>query len=95
MYNQINEINEKNDNFDVIVDQKIAFERVFRSEDGEKILTVIANQCLPNLGQFESDTHKMAFDQGKLNVFILMLKLANIQMESFLKKYQILQSTQV
>ena len=92
MYNQTNE---KNDNFDVIVDQKIAFERVFRSEDGEKILTVIANQCLPSLGQFEHDPYKMAFEQGKLNIFLLILKLANIQMESFLKKYQILQSTQV
>lgn len=92
MYNQINE---KDKNFDAIVEQKMAFERVFHSNDGEKVLTVIANQCLPQLGEFESDTHKMAFNEGKRNIFLLLLKLANIQMESFLEKYHSLQTPKV
>jgi hypothetical protein len=68
------------------VEQKVVFERVFRSTDGEIILGVLSDQCISEMGVYEPDSHKVMFNEGKRNIFLTILKLASISVEDFLKK---------
>jgi hypothetical protein len=71
----------------ILLEQKMVFERVFRSPDGEMILGVLADQCIPEIGIYDPDSHRAAFNEGKRNMFLTILKLASISMEDFLKKF--------
>jgi hypothetical protein len=72
----------------VIVNQKLAFERVFKSTDGQVVLAVLANKCIPDIGEYEPDPYRMAYNEGQRNMLMTILRTASIEMEDFLKKYE-------
>lgn len=88
-YIPINTVNEKEK---IAKEEKVCFERVFRSTDGEVILKVLGNNCMPDMGYYEPDSHKMAFNEGKRNIFLMLLRLASIPIDDFMKKYEILKA---
>ena len=75
---------------EIINEQKLAFERVFKSTDGETILYVLGNRCIPEMGMYEPDPYKMAFKEGQRNILLTILKTASIRMDEFLKKHDLI-----
>lgn len=66
--------------------QKDAFEKLFQTEDGKSVLTVLYKLCMPSIGEYESDTHKAAFNEGQRSVLMQILKLANISKDVFFQE---------
>jgi hypothetical protein len=69
------------------MNQKVCFERVFHSSDGQIILEVLANECIPEMGAYDPDSHRVSFREGKRNLFMTILKLSSLSMENFVKMY--------
>lgn len=67
---------------------KLAFERVFKSTDGQVILSVLGGECIPEIGKYESDPYKMAYKEGQRYMLMKILSLSNIEMEKFLNMYR-------
>lgn len=78
----------KNKNDKHLEEIKRSFESVFNSPEGNVVLTQIANQCLPSLGVFTDNTQRLSFENGKINIFMFILRMSNIPFEFFLKQYQ-------
>lgn len=69
------------------IEEKTSFERVFSSADGAIILNVLANECIPEMGVYDPDSHRASFREGKRNLFMTIVKLASLSMENFVKMY--------
>ena len=70
---------------ELIKERKLAFDRVFKSKDGETILYVLGEHCLPEIGKYEPDPYKMAFKEGQRNMLFRIANLANIEIQELLK----------
>jgi hypothetical protein len=69
------------------IEQKACFERVFNSPDGQIILKILANECIPEMGIYDPDSHRVSFREGKRNLFMTILKLSSLSMENFVKMF--------
>jgi hypothetical protein len=75
------------ENKQIILKQKMAFERLFQSAEGKLILKILADKCIPHMGTYDPDMQRVAFREGQRNVFLTILKLASIETDKFLKEY--------
>lgn len=78
---------------------KEAFEKLFNTEEGKRVLNVLYRECMPLIGEFESDARKAAYNEGKIAMFLFILKLVSIPKEAFfapiLKQYVVEQEKQL
>jgi len=72
----------------MIEEIKLAFERVFKSSDGELILGALGDVCIKDCGNYESELMKLAFNNGKVHVFITILNMINLELSDYIKGYR-------
>lgn len=66
----------------------IAYKRVFDCEDGAKVLDDLMRKGHVLNSQFISDPYAMAFDQGKRQMVLDILRTLNFDIEKFRKRLQ-------
>jgi len=74
---------------------KLAFDRVFKSKDGETILYTLGSACLSEVGEYEPDSYKMAFKEGQRNMLFRILRISGIDIQTLLKKYEIMEKEEI
>lgn len=79
---------QQRDELEELREIKVRFEKVFRSSDGEVILSVLGNECFSEIGNYESDPYKMAYNEGKRYMLMKILSLSDMSMEEFLELYR-------
>ncbi len=79
---------QQRDELEELREIKVNFERVFKSSDGEVILSVLGTECFPEIGCYESDPYKMSYNEGKRYMLMKILSLSDMSMEEFLEQYR-------
>ena len=54
------------------------YKRIFRSEDGEKVLSDLMEMCGMQRSSFDVDPQKMSFYEGQRSVVLRILKTINV-----------------
>jgi hypothetical protein len=71
-----------------MAEEKASFERIFKdSADGRTVLKVLSEECVPEIGNYEADPHRIFFNEGKRNLFMTILKLSSLSMGNFIEMY--------
>jgi len=73
------------DNSQKLKELREDFKKTFSTEEGKRVLKALESQCLFKTSVFDKDSHLMAYQAGRRDVFLSIISIMELEIEELEK----------